>query len=251
MTFHPAGGDFDADRWELYDIAADPAETHDLAAAQPERLAHLIGLWWREAEANQVLPLAARGKAQLVTESPERTRWVFVREMTAVPQASAPEISGHDVTIEVETEPLAPGSEGVLMAMGDAFGGVSVFVQQERLVVAVNALGTLTSAALPAGSHHGATRVRAALLLRPGGGAEVQLATDARPEAVTALVPWVPRLRFFMGTAQCGRDQEHAVTTDYAGPFPFTGRLARAVVEIHPRGQRRDVDALERHLLEQ
>src|SRR5690606_26149890 len=134
VTFHTAGSDFDADRWELYHVADDPAETRDVAAEHPERLAQLIELWWREAETNQVLPLAARGKAQLVHENPERTRWVFVPEMTPVPQAAAPEISGHDVTISVETAALEPGAEGVLMTMGDSFGGLSVFVQHDQLV---------------------------------------------------------------------------------------------------------------------
>lgn len=251
VTFHTAGTDFADDRWELYHVAADPAETRDLAAEHPEHLARLIELWWREAEANQVLPLAARGKAQLVHENPARTRWIFVPEMTPVPQAAAPEISGHDVTITVETAPIEPGTAGVLMAMGDGFGGVSVFVQRDRLVFTVNALGARASAELPRGAHHGATRVHAALLLQPDGGAELRLATDAPPEAATAVAPWVPCLRFFMGTAQCARDQQHAVSTAYAGPFPYTGRIARAVVDIHPRGLRGDVDALARHFLEQ
>ncbi|MGN6273909.1 MAG: arylsulfatase [Protaetiibacter sp.] len=251
VTFHAPGADFDSDRWELYDLTDDPAETRDLASEHPDRLARLIELWWSEAEANQVLPLAARGKAQLVRDRPERTRWVFVPEMTAVPQAAAPEISGHDTTITIETAPIEPGSRGVLMAMGDSFGGLSVALLDERLTFTVNALGTLTSVELPAGAHHGATRVRAGLLLLPEGGAELQLATDARPVAAAAVADWVPRLRFFMGTAQCGRDQPHAVSTAYTGPFPYTGRIAHAVVEIHPDARHGDVEALARHLMEQ
>jgi hypothetical protein len=38
-----------------------------------------------------------------------------------------------------------------------------------------------------------------------------------------------------MGTAQCGRDSEHAVVADYVGPFPYTGHIKRASVEIFPR----------------
>ena len=49
VTFHPLGAmyddgldpdaPFDDDVWELYDVQADPSETNDLAAAEPERLA--------------------------------------------------------------------------------------------------------------------------------------------------------------------------------------------------------------------
>lgn len=31
--------------WQLYDVAADPAEMHDLAAAEPARLAEMLALW--------------------------------------------------------------------------------------------------------------------------------------------------------------------------------------------------------------
>lgn len=51
--------DFDADQWELYHLDEDWNEVHDLAQDEPERLAHLIDLWWAEAERNDVLPLGA------------------------------------------------------------------------------------------------------------------------------------------------------------------------------------------------
>ncbi|CPR06817.1 arylsulfatase [Mycobacterium bohemicum DSM 44277] len=41
--------------WQLYDLARDPGETHDLAAAEPEKLAGLIELWDRYVERNGVV----------------------------------------------------------------------------------------------------------------------------------------------------------------------------------------------------
>ncbi len=38
---HLPGADFDTEPWELYDLAADASECHDLATAHPERLAEL------------------------------------------------------------------------------------------------------------------------------------------------------------------------------------------------------------------
>ena len=52
--------------WELYDLRADPSECHDLAAAEPERLAAMIERWWEEAERHQVLPLDNRPFSELV-----------------------------------------------------------------------------------------------------------------------------------------------------------------------------------------
>jgi arylsulfatase len=65
VTFHTPGSAFEEDRWELYDLAEDPAETHDLSLSHPERLLELISQWWAEAQTNNVLPLGSRGKSGL------------------------------------------------------------------------------------------------------------------------------------------------------------------------------------------
>ena len=61
VAFHPPGTPFDDDVWELYHLARDFNENHDLA----ERRARAAEgddrrLWWRQAEAHQVLPLDDR-----------------------------------------------------------------------------------------------------------------------------------------------------------------------------------------------
>ena len=51
-------------RWELFDLARDPTESHDLAAAEPERLAGLIRAWDAYAARNKVvLPTRDMGYA--------------------------------------------------------------------------------------------------------------------------------------------------------------------------------------------
>ncbi len=46
--------------WQLYDIAQDPAERHDLAAERPDELKSLKDAWHTWASANGVLPLDSR-----------------------------------------------------------------------------------------------------------------------------------------------------------------------------------------------
>ena len=41
--------------WQLYDLSVDPGEIHDLAAAQPEKLAELLALWDRYVADNGVV----------------------------------------------------------------------------------------------------------------------------------------------------------------------------------------------------
>ena len=41
--------------WELYDVATDPAERHDLAAERPDKVKALIAIWDDYARANNVI----------------------------------------------------------------------------------------------------------------------------------------------------------------------------------------------------
>ena len=60
VAWHAVGTPFENDAWELYHLDEDFSETRDLAGQHPERLEALQALWWREAEANQVLPMDDR-----------------------------------------------------------------------------------------------------------------------------------------------------------------------------------------------
>jgi len=52
------------DGWHLFDIAADPGEVRDLAAAEPARFAAMQAAWKRWAQANKVLPMPPGFSAQ-------------------------------------------------------------------------------------------------------------------------------------------------------------------------------------------
>jgi arylsulfatase len=41
-------------RWELFNVRIDPAESNDLAAAQPQRLRELVSLWEQYAAQNNI-----------------------------------------------------------------------------------------------------------------------------------------------------------------------------------------------------
>ncbi|WP_405051356.1 arylsulfatase [Sphingomonas sp. LC-1] len=50
-------------RWQLFNVAADPGETKDLAAAEPTKLAELVDAYDQYAKAKGVVPLPANAKA--------------------------------------------------------------------------------------------------------------------------------------------------------------------------------------------
>ncbi len=77
VGIHKPGTDFEADRWELYDVTNDFSESVDVAAQHPEKVAELKKLWWSEAEKNGALPLleAPAGRARTYDQAlPKRSR---------------------------------------------------------------------------------------------------------------------------------------------------------------------------------
>jgi arylsulfatase len=146
---HNKGDAFDDDRWELYDLTADHSECNDLADADPARLGELIDLWFAEAERHGVLPLDDRTlelfAARLDDRSPHRTtrRYRYQPPMSPLPAQAAPSPGGRSWRFTARVS-RAAGDDGVLWATGSANSGLSVFVQNDRLVVDYNAFNDHT-----------------------------------------------------------------------------------------------------------
>jgi len=140
------GGHFDDDQWELYHVAEDFSECHNLAEEHPEKLQELIDLWWLEAEKHDVLPLDDRFAARIVQEyrpqaSLPRDNYVFYPDAASVNQfATVSLISRANYTITAHADIPEGGAEGVLLAQGGMYGGWSLFMQNNRLVYAFNYL---------------------------------------------------------------------------------------------------------------
>ena len=143
VTRHKPGVPFDDDDWELYHLAEDRSECHDLADAMPDKLAELIGLWWREAEDQGVLPLDDRSIELFFTRYRDRSvhpldrRYTYYPPMAPLPAQVAPAMGGRgfDMTATIERP---EGGAGVLYATGTENSGLSFFVQDDRLVFDYN-----------------------------------------------------------------------------------------------------------------
>jgi arylsulfatase A-like enzyme len=154
VVYHPIQSDepgLDAVGWELYDLRADPAECHDLAAEQPEKCQELVELWWAEAEKYQVLPVDNRPFSELVMARPglpERDRYVYWPGRAPVPETQVAPIKNrpHTVTAfvtvpEADSRSDGPPLEGVLAVQGSVLGGWSFHVQDGALVYVHNLSG--------------------------------------------------------------------------------------------------------------
>ena len=255
VAYHPPGTPFDADRWELYDLARDFNESDDLAAAEPARLAAMIETWWTLAERHNVLPLDDRFRERFAENAANfhgsRTRYVLHAGMGHVPTEVAPDLRSRSYLIEAFVE-FTGGDQGVLIAHGDATSGYSLFVQDGRLVHDMNVGGehviARSDVVVPAtGSHRLGVRVRRVSHIEnptPATGpgtSEITLLIDGAPGGRIETRLGLPNFISWSGL-DIGRDRGSPVS-HYDAPFAFTGRLLRVEVTMDV-DQRLDGDGL-------
>ncbi|MGH9206850.1 MAG: sulfatase-like hydrolase/transferase, partial [Acidimicrobiales bacterium] len=137
---------FDEDPWELYHVAEDISETLDLAGENPDMLAELKAIWWREARRNQVLPLDNRILHAILNPRPDRRkprdRFVYYPRCAPVPEPVAVDVRNRSHTISADvTVPDGMVPEGALIALGSALGGWSLHVLGGRLRYVHNLYG--------------------------------------------------------------------------------------------------------------
>lgn len=142
VAFHPVGKPFEDDQWELYHLDEDFNEITDLAAVHPEKLEALKALWWKQAEANQVLPLDDRFGPRFAENGRrfhgQRTHVVMHAGMGHLPNDVAPDVRSRNYLIEAHARIDTTEAQGVLVAHGDATSGYSLYIKDGRLVHDMN-----------------------------------------------------------------------------------------------------------------
>jgi len=227
---------FDADRWELYDLRSDFSQSHDLAAAEPQRLRAMQDLFMAELSRNDGWPLhvsaSAEGLPSLVRG---RTSFTFYPGAHGMPETSAPPLVNRSHTITVRLD-AAPGAKGPLVAEGGRSAGWALYVDDRGRAAYVyrffdEAVYSIAGTApLAPGRHE--------IQLRfdyagggPGRAATATLLVDGRAAGTTQLARTVPGFFSIDETFGVGIDSGSAV-----GPYPggaeFTGRLVDVRVEL-------------------
>lgn len=133
-TLHVKGEEFGKDKWELYNLNEDYNERNDLAEKNPEKLKELQEVFEQEAKKYNVYPLK---DGTIPTVGPNqfdgKSHLVFYPGLSSVVELAAPKLANRSFTIAAEIEIPAKGSEGVLFSTGGRSGGISFFVQQNKL----------------------------------------------------------------------------------------------------------------------
>ncbi|OBA51973.1 arylsulfatase [Nocardia sp. 852002-20019_SCH5090214] len=251
VTVHgPTSGlsNFDKDRWELYHTDVDRSENHDLAEEYPDKLRDMIGLWFREAEINKVLPLNDLGVTgkdlqtflglEFKVPVPPGGKYVYYPGTTEVPERAA--ANTHAVSFKVLAEVTTTAdTEGVIFAQGSRFGGHALYVRDGKVTYTYNFLGIppeqQVRADAPApGKHIIGVEFRKE---RPGDHGEfwgtATLYID--DQAVTqSEIRTQPGHFSLCGEGLCiGYDVGDPVSSDYRGTFAFTGgEIAKVIFDV-------------------
>ena len=243
---HTSGQPYGDEKWELYHLSKDRSECNDLAESNPQKLDEMVALWWEQAETHGVLPLDDRGvqlfgaRFRKNSPHPENRRYVYRPPMSPLPGQATAGLGGRNVDLYA-TVTFTPGDEGVLYATGTQNSGLSLFVQNNKLVLDYNAFGDHTIVespnAVPAGDHE----LRVLLRRRDGMAGQLTLHVDGN-EVAAASVPLYMRMMSSVGPS-IGHDHGSPVSTRYTAPYAYTGVLHEVVIEAgKPRA---DVKAAE------
>lgn len=240
VTNHESGASFDDEKWELYHLAEDFAETRDLATERPEKLREMVERWWAEAGKYDVMPLDDRREIlfkPVPTPHAIRAmrRFRLLPPVSRIPAECAPMVQDASHRIDVRLARRAT-DDGVLVAYGNAFGGFALFVDRSYPVYVYNACGELTY--LRAGSPLPTGSLTVSFAFSKTGPFAGRTRLEVDGVAVAEGMLQRTLLRTSLAPLTVGRGQLPPVCADIAGTAPFTGTIHEVVCEVGDDGGR-------------
>jgi arylsulfatase A-like enzyme len=232
---------FDDDVWELYG-PDDWTQAQNIAAENPEMLAHLQRLWLIEAAKYHVLPLDDRryerfnsdlaGRPTLIQGNSQR----LFGGMGRLGENAVINIKNKSHAVTAEVVVPEGGGQGVIISQGGSNGGWSLYAKEGRLTYCYNYLGldqTLIAAETPtpAGTH----QVRMAFAYDGGGvgkGGTVTLSVDGQQVGAGRVEATMPMV-FGGETCDVAQDFGAPTSPDY-GPKDnaFAGTVTWVQIDL-------------------
>ncbi len=237
--------ELDARGWELYHVARDFAENHDLAAENRAKLIEMIGAWYVEAGKYNVLPVDSRGTLRFADERPQiavaRTSYTYYPGTQMVPINAGPNVLNRPHSITADVEIARGGAEGALLSAGDVQGGFALYVQGGKLHYVYNYVGAKffhveSNVPVPEGRHK--LRFEFEVTGRPdvkngkGAPGRGQLYIDDKLAGQIDIPLTMPLSIGLGGGMVCGADTGSPVWDKYKPPFKFTGTLYSVIVDV-------------------
>jgi hypothetical protein len=248
VSVHPtiAGwGNFDRDRWELYNTEEDPTESHDLAAEHPTKVQEMVNLWFHAAGQYNGLPLLDKTAVEVLGDpnrpqvAPPRERYVYYPDAAEVPESAAVNIRNRSYSIAVEVNIESEDPSGVLFSHGARFGGHTLYAKDRKLKYVYNFVGDNeqrieSTKEIPRGKVIlGASFVRDGNTMPATG--TLSLFIDDEKVGESQIMTQPGNFSLVGEGLNVGRDPGEPVTDDYPGtsPYAFTGcTIKEAIVDI-------------------
>jgi arylsulfatase len=237
--------DLDAYHWELYHVAKDFAENHNVAALNRSKLIEMIATWYVEAGKYNVLPVDGRGTQRLLEERPqitgEHTRYIYYPGTQAVPANVAVKVLNrpHSITADVEIPP--GGAEGILLAHGGIDGGYAFYVKDGKLHWVHNYVARAfyhveSVQSVPEGHHQLRFEFEVSgssdVMKGKGAPGRAQLYIDGTMVGQAEIPVTTPLALGLSSGVSCGVAYGAPVTPNYQPPFKFTGKIHYITVDV-------------------
>jgi arylsulfatase len=224
-----APGNWEKDRWEIYNLNEDFSEANDLAEKNPEVLAELKREFDKAAERYHVYPFDDRGAGRLAIPKPpvpgavEGSKlFTYYAGATSIAESAAPPMKNNSWKLTANLRTEGTKTEGVIMGFGGVAAGIVLYLEDGVPIFDYNYFEKHTvlkgKKALPAGE--------ATVTVEfdyagggPGKGAKIGLKVNGEQVAEGAMAATV-------------EDTGQPVTFDYKPPFPFTGAIDRVQIEV-------------------
>ena len=236
-AYHNLGGEFDKDEWELYHLDKDWTESKNLAAANPQKLDDLKKVFDSVAIKYNVYPLKElMGKTnKLIPSSAKKSVTIYngISQLVTAPI----NLAFQSFTAVAYTTIPQNGAQGVLFAGGGRFGGISFFIQNNKLHFVQNdgvsdPIDVVSENPLKPGK-----AILKAEFIRKGvfgPTGTINLYVNDEKVATGELKLKRGILYFNLNDGfDVGKDSNTEVSPTYKVPFTFTGDLTKVVFETH------------------
>jgi len=213
--------------WELYNIANDRIESHNLAAAEPSRTSDLAAKWDAYAARANVLPLGSWRKESGDSGPLSQQKRFTLKAGDHLDRGQAPAIAGRSITIEATIEVSDQHPDGVIVAQGGSASGFSLYLKAGEPHFAIRSaddLFTVKGRKLTPGEHTLIAKLYPRGLL----GLDVDRQPAVKPMA-GKLVARMPADGLDVGSDPGG------AVGPYTSPFPFGGTIKGLVIELGER----------------
>ena len=233
------------DRWELYHVAQDFSEAHDLAARYPDKLKELQYLFDIEAHKNHVYPLGGGfsdgGNTPSLTAG--KREFTYHSDLPRIPITATPDFTKSHRIVADLTIPDS-GAQGVVISYGSRLGGFVLYVKDGRLIYDNNYAGRAhdviaSSVILP----HGKVKIAFEFSREPDAASLMDVYTNGVSGtgklyinghvAGEGRIAHVQMLSYaYFGGMGIGRAYGSPVSKVYDVPCQFTGKVEKVTVEI-------------------